>query len=447
MTGRTYPLIALCAAIAALLFLAATATAEAPPPRSQTPPGTAQPEGSSAAYAARGIRGGSEVEFFGEIRFGSAQDLGQALARNPDARVLHLNSPGGSIGEAREMAQLVRDRAMTTTIDRACMSACTLVFLAGKERVLVTGAELGFHRTTALDMNAAETDAIQEPDRRYMLSIGIPAAFVDRVYSTPSSTIWIPTAVELRVAHAVTEVSDRYRLSVAKVVPAGNDDFDQMNRIIAALKEVDPARYRQLHEHLFQQMQAGANEAQISAIVDSELTKLFTRFISHASDGVVVEYVRIFRGMLVALRTLSPDACYFTLYPEHAPAGFGSRQMLSAAESKQVSNIVLKAALDGAVRNAPLPSDDQVAEANDALARLMIARYPADLKVLEQASKPDADHDSACGAEVDMFAVVLMLPEHQQGVLLRHLFADESGDATAVAALSPAWPSRLHPDK
>jgi hypothetical protein len=441
MIGNYSPASTARAALGAILLLSMTATANA-----ASPPAT-EPGGATTGYVVRGIRGGSEVELFGEIHLGSAQDLRDVLTRNPNAKVLHLNSPGGAIDEARDMAAIVRARGMITTIDRGCMSACTLVFLAGKERVLATGAELGFHRSTALDMDAAEVDAIQEPDRRFMLSMGIPAAFVDHVYSTPSSTIWIPTAVQLKVANAITEVSDRYRLSVDKIEPGESDDFDGMNRIIAALKKVDPARYNQLHEHLFQQMKTGTSQAEISAAMDAELTELFTRFISHAGDEVVSDYVRIFHGTLVKLQARDADACYFTLYPEYAPSGFNSQRVLSRADGKLVSNAILKAALDGAARNAPLPSADQIAEANDALARVLPAQHPEDMKAFEQAEKPGADHASVCKADVDMFAAMLTLPEHHQGALLRHLFAGGSAEATTVGSLAPVWPSRLHPDK
>jgi hypothetical protein len=88
----------------------------------------------------------------GEIVPGDARRLLAALAvADADAsgsRRLYLNSPGGSVNEALEMARVL-DRMKVTTVVRtgaACASACAeVLFISGSRNVLEYGALLGFH--------------------------------------------------------------------------------------------------------------------------------------------------------------------------------------------------------------------------------------------------------------------------------------------------------------
>jgi hypothetical protein len=214
MLGPTIRRNVLLAGFAAVFLVGPSepALSEPPPPTVQAdkpPQDTDLPY-----YVFRALRQGTEIEFSGVIRYGTAQDLRQILGANSAAKMLHLNSPGGEVFEAREMVQIVRARGLTTTTDKFCMSACTLVFLAGRERYLAPGAQLGFHRPDAFDMSPAEIDAIERSDRDFMLSLGIPSAFVDKAFSTPSSAIWIPKDSELKSAGVITGVNSKFLVSV-----------------------------------------------------------------------------------------------------------------------------------------------------------------------------------------------------------------------------------------
>src|SRR5260221_6578257 len=87
-------------------------------------------------FEVRVLPGGSEIEFRGGLRAGSAKELERIISAVPQAKVLHLNSSGGRIREGEQMARLVRERGLITYTSERCLSAATLVFLAGKERVV-----------------------------------------------------------------------------------------------------------------------------------------------------------------------------------------------------------------------------------------------------------------------------------------------------------------------
>jgi hypothetical protein len=72
----------------------------------------------------------------GEIDIGSALNFRRALQAAPNAKLLTLNSPGGTVQMALLIADDVHERGISTYIakESGCHSACALVFLAGVER-------------------------------------------------------------------------------------------------------------------------------------------------------------------------------------------------------------------------------------------------------------------------------------------------------------------------
>jgi hypothetical protein len=96
-------------------------------------------------YQIQVLPGGTEIEFRGGLRAGSARELERIFAAVPRAKVLHIESPGGRIAEAKQMMQLVRERGLTTYTSEECLSAATLVLMSGKERVIAANAKVGFH--------------------------------------------------------------------------------------------------------------------------------------------------------------------------------------------------------------------------------------------------------------------------------------------------------------
>src|SRR5207247_8750334 len=109
------------------------------------------------------------------------------LRQRPEARILRLNSRGGRIGEAYKLRDIIGPRGMTTYTSSGCYSACTDVFLAGKERVVHQDARLGFHRPGLPGVWASLWDGEVEADARAMLATGVEPTFVARATATPNA--------------------------------------------------------------------------------------------------------------------------------------------------------------------------------------------------------------------------------------------------------------------
>ncbi len=152
-----------------------------------------------------------ELVFAGGVNEGAAQALDQAvMSRLGVVNTVVLESPGGWIGEGRRMAEVIRAHNLNTHVERDCMSACTLAFLAGHERTAGDQARVGFHQARAIgeDRQRATSQrpagrSRREEEALYMQA-GVSAAFARQVVNVPFAQMWVPTRQELLDAQVLT---------------------------------------------------------------------------------------------------------------------------------------------------------------------------------------------------------------------------------------------------
>jgi hypothetical protein len=161
------------------------------------------------AYALDLSPDGTVVALRGEIDFGITRDLARLFENHDSIEVVTLDSPGGLVAEARGLAMLITRRGLTTYTEAACISACTHVFVSGERRYLGPRGRLGFH-SYRLDSPYAslfmDPIAEQRRDMAFFRSRNIDEHFLERIVSTPNSTIWYPSHEQLLDAGIVHEV-------------------------------------------------------------------------------------------------------------------------------------------------------------------------------------------------------------------------------------------------
>ena len=427
--------------IAGLLALVATA---APLP-------AAADDSEPPDHIVRGIRQGSEIEYLGEIVSGSAAELRKVLAQYPSAKVLHLNSPGGEIEEAHRMLELVRERGLTTTVDKLCDSACTLVFLAGRQRVIAPGAEIGFHQPWALGVSSAEMDALDQNDKQYLRGQGVPQWFIDKAYSTPSTTIWIPATTELSAANVITAVSNKYVITVGSYRGSIGDQAYAVEVFLDAAKQRSPDRYRELHEKILQDMKSPSAVDDLSS--DRYFMNFVLSFMAHAEDKAAIAYLQVFTRIVTRIASQDPELCYAVLFPSRNTAGFDPNTAIDRDEMQQLTFATLRAATNGAQHNLPAPSAEETDRPLTKLWEELRRQHPEDLTALSAAGSRSMSHNAVCQAQAHMYAQLGRLPEDEQGLVARFIFASQSheigpvnGASTSEASVPPTH-LNIHPDK
>ncbi len=156
-------------------------------------------------------RNGNRILATGEINFGSAVRLEEALRSWPDTREVALDSPGGFVAEARRMADLIQSKSLDTRIDRECLSACVDLFAAGRMRTMRAAAVVGLHSAWTTDLSEESVRATVRANRdfeRRLFDRGVEPRFLRVGTSTPGHAMWLNSARQAHIAGLATGVVD-----------------------------------------------------------------------------------------------------------------------------------------------------------------------------------------------------------------------------------------------
>lgn len=109
----------------------------------------------------------------GVIEDGDSTRFEQAInASRPDASILVITSPGGSVEAAMDLALTVRTKSYSIVVVRECASACAQVlFPAGEFSILTRGSLLGIH---SCSVEGARSDLCNEAIAEFAVSNGFP---------------------------------------------------------------------------------------------------------------------------------------------------------------------------------------------------------------------------------------------------------------------------------
>lgn len=154
----------------------------------------------------------------GTIEPGSASRfISEVEARGEYVETVALNSPGGSVNDALEIAALLRERGFSTEVASGnfCASSCPLIFAAGVERLAGGGAVIGVHQAFAGGANLpgaaqAMSDAQSTTARivRHLDAMGISAQVWVHALETPPDRLYYFTSDELIDLKLATDIID-----------------------------------------------------------------------------------------------------------------------------------------------------------------------------------------------------------------------------------------------
>ena len=151
---------------------------------------------------------GSRVYLKGEFNFDLNSDLQTLIKQNDKIKTVELDSSGGLIYAARALAFTIEKNQLNTHVEGICNSACTVAFMAGKNRTLGENGKIGFHqyefqKQHPLQVKQAEDE--QERDRQYFSKRGVSKQFLEAVYRSGHHAIWQPERTVLKQSGVVTQ--------------------------------------------------------------------------------------------------------------------------------------------------------------------------------------------------------------------------------------------------
>ncbi|MBR1189732.1 hypothetical protein [Bradyrhizobium sp. AUGA SZCCT0160] len=124
-----------------------------------------------ASHQFKVLNNGTMLDFSGGISFGTAKEFETILKALDNVCTVRLNSNGGRVAEAQKISDLIKARGLSTYVTHQCASACTIMFLGGKQRHLHANA-----------------------------------AFAERANSAGPSGMWFPEQSELLRERVVTSI-------------------------------------------------------------------------------------------------------------------------------------------------------------------------------------------------------------------------------------------------
>ncbi len=131
----------------------------------------------------------------------SADRLTEELNDHPGLSRLRLDSVGGAIAEAMRAAKIIAAHHLDTVVGEECLSACTVMFVAGKNRTVEKDGKLGFHAARSAD----PTEHVTGSFRTAFAPFGLERKFVARVEATTPPAMWYPTREELIAARVLSK--------------------------------------------------------------------------------------------------------------------------------------------------------------------------------------------------------------------------------------------------
>jgi hypothetical protein len=124
---------------------------------------------------------------------------------------LVINSPGGSVFEARKLGRYLRTMGLRTAVDQACTSACIDVLAGGAERYVTPGAKLGIHQSKVpRRFSSHEGGQLYVADAfLYLREMGIDPDVAIAAASVPNNKILLISLSDALQTGLITDVIER----------------------------------------------------------------------------------------------------------------------------------------------------------------------------------------------------------------------------------------------
>lgn len=379
-------------------------------------------------YQIRVLRDGTELELSGGMPFGTADALKKALDAAPAVHVVHLNSQGGRMGEAYQLYRTIRERNLITYTSAECVSACSVAFLAGRERYLGENGRLGFHSTSVGgELTGEVAKELNDRVRQTLLAHGVPGSFIDRALSTSPKDMWYPSKDELLEAKVIDSVVDSRYFGLSGVSQWRDAHKIESGLlavpVFAALAQYDQQNYAKLRNILVSGIQNGRAQIDIQNDIRSIFVQqLVPLYLKAAPDEALVRYWRSQINEMKHLANLNPQQCADFAFPQFAKSAPDLQRLLPKDVAKEDLE-ALAAVVKGVATNRQDAGADPRAQADLQAIMVTLARKsPWALDVLRSPANHKADPAALCGAVIALYSDILEMPSSRQsGAVLRYM--------------------------
>jgi hypothetical protein len=313
---------------------------------------------------------------------------------------------------------LIRDRGLTTYVSSICLSACTMAFAGGKERYLLKGATLGFHRGAFPGSKEREWDSIQAA---VFTEAGFDGNFIKTALSTPHKDMWRPSEDVLMKARVVTRLANDGQFAYSGQSALETDKAALSERLVKAspimlaMQERFPKQFADFLGHYQAGITQGKTRPQMTLMLRSKLLPFMEAVIPLADDDVVLDYGRLVVGQYAALSSTNASHCY-----AYASSGRADLSFYDELPDDAQLDEVFERAIRTATRREAVNEATKSALMKRIADRLVAAGVPAaDIALMGQRKVEPIDHARYCSVVIEFFREVLKLSERDAAALMR----------------------------
>ncbi len=367
---------------------------------------------------------GRSILLSGGINDGSAQQLDRALDQAPTVSTVVLASQGGWLREGRLLADVIRRRGLNTYVEDYCASACTIAFLAGKERAADPRAKIGFHATRHVGTTGDRPTANDTAHiRAIYLDAGLPESFVTKALDTPSATMWHPSTDELLAAHVLTRRSMGGETAALSTQVRSKEllaaEFMKTDAF-GALAQRSPQDFDRIVEAAWTKLQAGATDAEMTTAAREQFSAMLPRYLPLASDATLIAYQQLMQQELEVLRTKEPRLCVEMAYPSGKPVNYAVYlpHELVTKERGLIAQVMRDADPSRAVKRNQRAIARVVTQAAQGMTPQQFAVFG------NEAMRRTSPAETVCDVAVAFFAGLNAIPASERGMALRVVYAN-----------------------
>jgi hypothetical protein len=394
------------------------------------------------AIAAQVSPGGRTLLLNGPMGQGSAMRVGRLLAQHPDITAVHLNSGGGRVFEALAIARAIAQRGLDTYVEGTCSSACTIIFLAGRDRGATHEARLGFHRPSfaGFDTTVATAAEVLEVYQ----DVGLSAAFRERALQVPANEIWYPTTHELLASGVVTRVAHAGEAATWGIQMRGLEDLRELARthpLWTAAETRFPEKTQQALETVYQAIQAGGTDGQAANALHAALGPLVTEAVLVANDEQLDKLLAFVREFIALVREHEPTKCAHAVAGSAFPVSASRGPLLPADSLERAFVLELLASAPRSDRTPP-PKRQALAS----LRRAAVTLSPLHRQVLSNPRNPVWPATTVCDATLAFLRSLSRLQARPRSLALRQLYQvpGEHSDAARPVSRLKSGGSAVH---
>lgn len=357
---------------------------------------------------------GSALILSGMLGTGSAEEVRKMLDAAPGVRTLMLDSSGGRLKEAEDIARFVRERELGTYVETHCESACTYVFLAGVDRASTPNAKLGFHSPTFPGVDAVQQGKMKADMMRVYGEAGLPQIFISRIERTDAEEMWYPTRDELIDSGVVNRVSLGGEQAADVFGSKGEYALALRNvPMVLVLERRFPGTIDQAVDAAWRAREQGSIDRDITAAAREILSAGYPKLFAVANDQQLERFLNLSVDQLTAAKAIGDEACGLLIaskldVTKVFPAELVEREMQWMLE-----------VLEGEFE--PRPALDQAR-----VEKVLIQAFegvPAEyLQVVGDLSAFSNDPELQCDASIAFYKAVVALPAAPRALALQGLF-------------------------